>query len=316
MGGCGKSSLAKQVAKEAEQLFDRLVFIVVSSNLDVQKIQEKIARLLDWELEEEHELERAIRKCLEKSPILDKLLQNNPPAFLPIKIWDLLQDTQTSLTPHQSIPFSTPEPEHLTIETAPVSTPETEHITETEPIVAPPETELRVYRRRKPTEQVEETEKNQHFQSQESNPTASDDHTVSKIEGTAIEESTLRTIIKPVQVQATLKIDQNVHGINFRKGEESQRQEFGTSSNPENAAKEILKESVHEKVPISERNSVATSLRGKVSNSRTATNLDVNLNAPLSNKFRIPNPRLEYLGAENLPATALDGLEEIPNAPL
>ncbi|KAI4308521.1 hypothetical protein L6164_031584 [Bauhinia variegata] len=90
--------------------------------------------------------------------------------------------------------------------------------------------------------------------------------------GTTNEEPSLRTIIEPVQVQASLEIDQNVHGINFRKGGDSQTQEFDTSNNPENASAET-----------SEKYSVATSiLGGKDSDSPTATYQDVDLNAPLA----------------------------------
>ncbi|KAI4308638.1 hypothetical protein L6164_031694 [Bauhinia variegata] len=58
-GGCGKTTLAKLMAKEAEQLFDKVIFVDVSSNRDVRKIQEKIARTLNWKLLEASESVRA-----------------------------------------------------------------------------------------------------------------------------------------------------------------------------------------------------------------------------------------------------------------
>ncbi|KAI4316012.1 hypothetical protein L6164_024031 [Bauhinia variegata] len=101
--------------------------------------------------------------------------------------------------------------------------------------------------------------------------------------GNAIEGPTLQTIKEPVQDKATLKSDQNDHGINFRKGKDSQRQEFDTSNNAENAAKEASKESVHGLVPVSEKYSATTSLPGGNDfDSQTATNQVVNLNDPLA----------------------------------
>ncbi|KAI4353228.1 hypothetical protein L6164_002194 [Bauhinia variegata] len=117
----------------------------------------------------------ALQKMLEKITNLGQTTAEQPTSLFAHQ--GISFKTQTSLTPHQSIPISTPEPEqHPTIEIASVSTPEIAPVStpETEPIT---EIELRVYRRKKPTEQVEETEKNQHSQSQESNPTAFDDHT-------------------------------------------------------------------------------------------------------------------------------------------
>ncbi|XP_028758770.1 probable disease resistance protein At4g27220 [Neltuma alba] len=61
MGGCGKTMLVKQVGQEAEQFFDKVVFVVVSNVIDVKKIQGQIAGQLSLELKEEEESERARR---------------------------------------------------------------------------------------------------------------------------------------------------------------------------------------------------------------------------------------------------------------
>ncbi|KAI4308523.1 hypothetical protein L6164_031585 [Bauhinia variegata] len=89
--------------------------------------------------------------------------------------------------------------------------------------------------------------------------------------GTTNEETSLRTIIEPVQVQASLEIDQNVHGINFRRGGDSQTQEFDTSNNPENASTET-----------SEKYSVATSIPGGKDSDSPSARYHVDLNAPLA----------------------------------
>ncbi|KAI4347813.1 hypothetical protein L6164_008594 [Bauhinia variegata] len=62
MGGCGKTTLAKHVGNEAENIFDKVAFAVVSNNVDVHKIQGEIASYLDLLLKEkESTLERARR---------------------------------------------------------------------------------------------------------------------------------------------------------------------------------------------------------------------------------------------------------------
>ncbi|KAI4308593.1 hypothetical protein L6164_031649 [Bauhinia variegata] len=62
MGGCGKTTLAKQVGNEAENIFDKVAFAIVSNNVDVHKIQGEIASYLDLPLKErESTLERARR---------------------------------------------------------------------------------------------------------------------------------------------------------------------------------------------------------------------------------------------------------------
>ncbi|KAI4315927.1 hypothetical protein L6164_023955 [Bauhinia variegata] len=56
MGGCGKSELVKQVGNEVQnlepKLFERVIYVVVSSSPDVSKIQHDIARHLGLTLEE------------------------------------------------------------------------------------------------------------------------------------------------------------------------------------------------------------------------------------------------------------------------
>ncbi|KAI9076917.1 hypothetical protein K1719_041133 [Acacia pycnantha] len=61
MGGSGKTTLVKEVGKEAETFFDKVLFVVVSNPFDVRKIQSKIANQLSFELKEEENLERAQR---------------------------------------------------------------------------------------------------------------------------------------------------------------------------------------------------------------------------------------------------------------
>lgn len=63
MGGCGKSTLAKEVGRRAkeEELFDEVLFVVVSSTVHVQSIQEEIACQLEFDLQEKGESQRAQR---------------------------------------------------------------------------------------------------------------------------------------------------------------------------------------------------------------------------------------------------------------
>ncbi|WVZ23459.1 hypothetical protein V8G54_002003 [Vigna mungo] len=65
MGGCGKTTLAMEVRKlvEAEHLFERVLFIPVSSTVEVRRIQEKIASSLQFEFPETEEMQRAQRLC-------------------------------------------------------------------------------------------------------------------------------------------------------------------------------------------------------------------------------------------------------------
>ncbi|XP_068462034.1 putative disease resistance protein At4g10780 isoform X2 [Phaseolus vulgaris] len=66
MGGCGKTTLAMEVRKlvEAEHLFDKVLFVSISSTVEVRRIQEKIASSLQYAFPETEVMERAQRLCL------------------------------------------------------------------------------------------------------------------------------------------------------------------------------------------------------------------------------------------------------------
>ncbi|KOM46312.1 hypothetical protein LR48_Vigan07g001600 [Vigna angularis] len=75
MGGCGKTTLAMEVKKiaQAEHLFDTVIFVLVSSTVEVSRIQDKIASSLQYPFPESQEMERAQRLCMrltEKKKIL------------------------------------------------------------------------------------------------------------------------------------------------------------------------------------------------------------------------------------------------------
>ena len=63
MGGIGKTTMAKEVAKRAKdnKLFDEVVMVVVSQNQDLRSIQVHIAEMLGLQLVEENPLVRAER---------------------------------------------------------------------------------------------------------------------------------------------------------------------------------------------------------------------------------------------------------------
>ncbi|KAL7170113.1 hypothetical protein ACSBR2_035045 [Camellia fascicularis] len=65
MGGVGKTTMVKEVAKRAnkEKLFDEVVVAVVSQIPDKRKIQGEIGDKLGLKFEEETELGRANRLC-------------------------------------------------------------------------------------------------------------------------------------------------------------------------------------------------------------------------------------------------------------
>ncbi|XP_047163848.1 probable disease resistance protein At5g43730, partial [Vigna umbellata] len=65
MGGCGKTTLAMEVRKlvEAEHLFEKVLFVPVSSSVEVRSIQEKIASSLQFKFPETEEMQRAQRLC-------------------------------------------------------------------------------------------------------------------------------------------------------------------------------------------------------------------------------------------------------------
>ncbi|MED6148086.1 hypothetical protein PIB30_049942 [Stylosanthes scabra] len=63
MGGCGKTTMALELMRtaETEHLFDKVLFVPVSSKVEVRKIQDKIASMLQFEFPEDGERERAQR---------------------------------------------------------------------------------------------------------------------------------------------------------------------------------------------------------------------------------------------------------------
>nr|XP_027187934.1 uncharacterized protein LOC101501248 isoform X2 [Cicer arietinum] len=67
MGGCGKTMLAKEVGKRAGHLFDQVLFVPISSTVEVERIQEKIAGSLEFEFQEKDEMDRSQRLCMRLS---------------------------------------------------------------------------------------------------------------------------------------------------------------------------------------------------------------------------------------------------------
>ncbi|KAJ7950937.1 Disease resistance protein [Quillaja saponaria] len=65
LGGVGKTTIAKQVAKLADEckLFDRVIMVAVTVNPDVRRIQGEIADALGLRFDEETEMGRANRLC-------------------------------------------------------------------------------------------------------------------------------------------------------------------------------------------------------------------------------------------------------------
>ncbi|XP_057726457.1 putative disease resistance protein RGA3 isoform X1 [Arachis stenosperma] len=63
MGGCGKTTMAMELMRtaEAENLFDKVLFVSVSNIVDVRKIQDRIASALQFQFPEGGESERAQR---------------------------------------------------------------------------------------------------------------------------------------------------------------------------------------------------------------------------------------------------------------
>ncbi|XP_022637356.1 probable disease resistance protein At1g12280 [Vigna radiata var. radiata] len=85
MGGCGKTTLAMEVKKiaEAEHLFDKVVFVPVSSTVEVPRIQEKLASSLQYQFPENQEMERAQRLCM-------RLTQENKILMILDDVWEKL----------------------------------------------------------------------------------------------------------------------------------------------------------------------------------------------------------------------------------
>ncbi|KAK7299884.1 hypothetical protein RJT34_10712 [Clitoria ternatea] len=85
MGGCGKTTLAMEVGKvaEAEHLFDKVLFVPVSSTVDIRRIQEKIASSLQYEFPENEETERAER-------LRQRLTQEKKILVILDDVWQML----------------------------------------------------------------------------------------------------------------------------------------------------------------------------------------------------------------------------------
>ncbi|CBI22403.3 unnamed protein product, partial [Vitis vinifera] len=65
MAGVGKTTLIKQVAKQAEEekLFDKVLMAYISSTPELKKIQGELADMLGLKFEEESEMGRPARLC-------------------------------------------------------------------------------------------------------------------------------------------------------------------------------------------------------------------------------------------------------------
>ncbi|XP_050275403.1 disease resistance protein At4g27190-like [Quercus robur] len=85
MGGVGKTMLVKEVLKQAEKdkLFDEYLFLVVSNDPDLKRIQREIAEQLDLKLEVESELVR-------RDQLRKRLKQENRVLVILDDIWKYL----------------------------------------------------------------------------------------------------------------------------------------------------------------------------------------------------------------------------------
>uniref|UniRef100_A0A2N9I836 Uncharacterized protein n=1 Tax=Fagus sylvatica TaxID=28930 RepID=A0A2N9I836_FAGSY len=85
MGGIGKTTMAKEVAKRAkdDKLFDEVVMPVVSQNQDLRKIQGHIADMLGLELTKESEAGRA-------DQLKSRLMQSKSVLVILDDVWDVL----------------------------------------------------------------------------------------------------------------------------------------------------------------------------------------------------------------------------------
>uniref|UniRef100_A0A7N2L6W3 AAA+ ATPase domain-containing protein n=1 Tax=Quercus lobata TaxID=97700 RepID=A0A7N2L6W3_QUELO len=85
MGGVGKTMLVKEVLKQAEKdkLFDKYLFLVVSNDPDLKRIQREIAEQLDLKLDVESELVR-------RDQLRKRLKQENRVLIILDDIWKYL----------------------------------------------------------------------------------------------------------------------------------------------------------------------------------------------------------------------------------
>ncbi|MFQ6657187.1 hypothetical protein Gotur_026972 [Gossypium turneri] len=62
MGGIGKTTLVKEIARKVkEEVFDSVVIATVTQTIDIEKIQNRIAELLDLKFEEQSTDVKALR---------------------------------------------------------------------------------------------------------------------------------------------------------------------------------------------------------------------------------------------------------------
>ncbi|KAJ1381128.1 P-loop containing nucleoside triphosphate hydrolase [Sesbania bispinosa] len=87
MGGCGKTTLAMEVGKRAEEnhLFDKVLFVPVSCAVEVRRIQDKIASALqfDFPKNENEEREKCQRLCM-------RITQENRILVILDDVWEML----------------------------------------------------------------------------------------------------------------------------------------------------------------------------------------------------------------------------------
>lgn len=83
MGGCGKTMLAMEVGKRCGHLFDQVLFVPISSTVEVERIQEKIAGSLEFEFQEKDEMDRSKRLCM-------RLTQEDRVLVILDDVWQML----------------------------------------------------------------------------------------------------------------------------------------------------------------------------------------------------------------------------------
>jgi hypothetical protein len=92
MGGIGKTTMAKEVAKTAkdDKLFDEVVMAVVSQNQDLRKIQGQIADMLHLQLRNESLEER-------KNQLFSRLMDSKSVLVILDDVWDALNLTDIGI---------------------------------------------------------------------------------------------------------------------------------------------------------------------------------------------------------------------------